>query len=369
MRILRVAQKCYPDVTGGGAYHVHALSRDQAARGHDVTVLTVRRGDRPRRETRDGYTVLRRRATASLLGNELSVGLARELWDAEDYDVVHAHSHLYVATNLAALCRRFDDTPLAITNHGLRSQSAPGWAFEWYLKSVGRRTLDAADVVFTYTDAERSALRDLGVETDVAVVPNGIDVERFSPEGDATDELGEGPVILFVGRLVDGKRPGDAFDGFARLASKVPDSRLVFAGKGPLKDDLERRARRAGIPERVQFLGHVDYEAMPPLYRSADLFVLPSETEGVPRTVLEALATETPVLTSDLPQLAALVDRGGRTVPVGDLSALADALEGLLVDSQRRQTLGANGRAFVRDNHDWPDTVEQTTARLQALLA
>ena len=92
MRILRVAQKTYPEVVGGGPYHVHALSRDQAAMGHDVTVLTLSTDSNlPRREDRDGYTLIRCTATSEILGNGLSVGIARYLRQASDYDVVHAH--------------------------------------------------------------------------------------------------------------------------------------------------------------------------------------------------------------------------------------------------------------------------------------
>ncbi len=78
MRILRVAQNLYPEVPGGGSYHVHAMSRDQAAMGHDVTVLTVSDDESlPRREERDGYTIVRRSATVELLNNEISLGIAR----------------------------------------------------------------------------------------------------------------------------------------------------------------------------------------------------------------------------------------------------------------------------------------------------
>ena len=118
MRILRVAQTVYPDVKGGAAYHIHALSRDQAARGHDVTVLTVRHDpELPHVEEREGYTIVRYDPVVAPLGNDISPGLAQYLQTAEDFDVIHAHSHLYFATNLAALKRRLGDIPLAITNH------------------------------------------------------------------------------------------------------------------------------------------------------------------------------------------------------------------------------------------------------------
>jgi len=120
--------------------------------------------------------------------------------------VIHAHSHLYFATNLAALKRRVGDIPLAITNDGLFSQNAPEWVFDLYLRTVGRWTFNQADQIFCYTDEDKRRVRELGVRSPITVVSNGIDTERFTPEG-STSELieSDGPVVLFVGRLVEGK--------------------------------------------------------------------------------------------------------------------------------------------------------------------
>jgi glycosyltransferase involved in cell wall biosynthesis len=369
MRILRVAQKIYPEVKGGGPYHVHAVSRDQAAMGHDVTVLTVRRrADAPDQEERNGYTVICQDPTTSLLGNEISVGLARKLWSAEDFDVVHAHSHLYFATNVAALRRRFGETPLAMTNHGLYSQSAPQWLFDWYLKTLGRWTFNRADVVFTYTESERDVLRERGVRTGIEVVRNGIDIDRFAPDGPASDAIdGDGPTVLFVGRLVDGKRPQDAVRAVERLAAEYPSITLLVVGDGPLRDDLESRVAAAGLEENVRFLGHIAYDAMPPLYRSADVLVLPSESEGFPRTVMESLATGTPVVTSDLNQLQAITSVAGASVPVGDVDGFAAAIEEVLAEGGAGR--GERGRELVRENHAWERTVRETTAALADLVA
>ena len=116
MRVLRVAQKVYPDTKGGASYHIHALSRDQAAMGHDVTVLTVRHdSELPHVEQRDGYTVVRFDSTAAPLGNHLAPGIVQYLFERDAFDIIHAHSHLYFSTNVAALRRRLGDVPLAIT--------------------------------------------------------------------------------------------------------------------------------------------------------------------------------------------------------------------------------------------------------------
>ena len=365
MRILRVAQKTYPEVVGGGTYHVHAMSRDQAAMGHDVTVLTI--GDGPRREERAGYTLLRRPATTEALGNSISAGVARYLRKADDFDVIHAHSHLYFSTNLAALKRRFDSVPLAITNHGLYSQSAPEWVFRWYLRTLGRATFDSADAVFCYTETDADRLREFGVSSSIHVVPNGIDTDRFSPDGAESDRIAGDPAVLFVGRLVEGKRPGDALSAIERVREFHPGARLHFAGRGPLRENLEQRVAERGLDDTVAFLGEVPHEEMPDLYRGADLFVLPSRAEGLPRTVLEALASGTPVVTSDLTQLGPIVDGAGTTVPVGDWEGFADALDELASDSERHEAYRERGRERVVAEHAWSDTVSRTTARLEAL--
>lgn len=329
MKILRVAQTVYPDVTGGGAYHVHAMSRDQAAMGHDVTVLTVRESaEQPHVETRDGYTIVRFSPTATVLGNALSVGLARYLASAEGFDVLHAHSHLYASTNLAALRRRIDDVPLAITNHGLYSQTAPERVFDAYLRTVGRWTFEQADVVFCYTDVDEHRLRELGVTSDVAVVANGVDTQRFSPDGSESDRLDDGdPAILFVGRLVEGKRPQDAVAAMEQVREQYPDATLYCCGDGPLRAGLQRRVDGTDdLADAVSFLGHVDYDEMPAVYRAADVLALPSRAEGMPRTVLEARATGIPVVTTELEHLAALESDGVRTVPVEDVDELAAAI-------------------------------------------
>lgn len=361
MRILRVAQKLYPEVTGGGPYHVHAMSRDQAAMGHDVTVLTVADdATLPSRELRDGYTIVRRPRTASMLGNDLSAGVARFLRCADSFDVIHAHSHLYASTNLAALKRRFSESPLAITNHGLYSQNAPEWLFDLYLRTAGRWTFNQADVVFCYTDEDRARVRGFGVGSPIEVVANGVDTNRFTPDGATSDRIDhDGPVVLFVGRLVEGKRPQDAVQSVAQLADS-DDVKLYVVGDGPMRGELESMA-----PDAVEFLGQVPYDEMPAIYRAGDVLVLPSRAEGLPRTVLEAFASGVPVVSSHLEHTAPVVTQGGETVPVGDVVGYREAVERVLAN---RQQLGEQGRATVLNSFQWRDTVAATTERLEALV-
>jgi len=364
MRILRVAPWIYPDTKGGGDYHVHAMSRDQAAMGHDVTVLTTREDESlPRIEETHGYTIVRVSPGVTLLGNDVSPAVARYLWhaDGDDFDVMHAHSHCYFVTNLAALKRRLGDIPLAITNHGLYSQNAPERLFSLYLKTLGRWTFNQADVVFCYTDVDKQRVRELGVRSRIEVVSNGIDTERFTPEGPESELIdAEGPVVLFVGRFAEGKRPWLAVEAFAEVLEAYPDAELYLCGDGALREDLEAQVAELGIGESVTFLGHVPYDEMPKVYRSGDVLVLPSRAEGVPRTVLEAMASGNAIVTSRLKQIEDIVNSAGRTVEDMSAESLSDSLLDLL---------GAGGESEEQSvaNHQWQSTVEDTTAHLESI--
>ncbi len=333
--------------------------------GHDVTVLTTREDPSlPRIEETHGYTVIRVSPGVTLLGNDVSPAVARYLWGvgSDDFDVMHAHSHCYFVTNLAALKRRLGDVPLAITNHGLYSQNAPKRLFSLYLKTIGRWTFNQADVVFCYTDVDRKRVRDLGVNSRIEVVSNGIDTERFTPEGPESEFIdADGAVVLFVGRFAEGKRPWLAVEAFAEALEEYPNAELYLCGEGALRDDLEAQVRDLGIGDSVTFLGHVPYDEMPKVYRSGDVLVLPSRAEGVPRTVLEAIASGVEIVMSDLEQVTSTIGNQSHIIAASGDESFTDGMIGAIGDSSEP------AKQVVSGDHQWTDTVEHTTQHLQSL--
>ncbi|WP_136592380.1 glycosyltransferase family 4 protein [Salinigranum halophilum] len=373
MKILRVAQEIYPDVVGGGAYHAHALSRDQAANGHEVTVLTISPDIRDRQwETRDGYKVVRCPSTHNFLGNEFSVSALQFLrTHIDEFDIVHGHAHFYMATNVAAFLARSNEIPFAITNHSLISQSVPQWIAKLHLRTLGRYTFNSADVIFCYTEHERRELRNLCDSVDIQVVSNGIDRHRFSPDGPSSSVIPEndGQTVLFVGRLVEGKCPRDAIDAYHEVTDEFEDAQLCICGDGPLREELEAHVAELESSDSIHFHGLVDYDEMPAVFRSADVLVLPSRSEGFPRTLMEAFSTQTPVIASDLEQTSGLVSKAGRVAPVEDVDSIAEHLRELLGDSELREQLGRNGRQLIKEEGlSWESSVEETTAVLERLV-
>lgn len=367
LSILRVASDIYPEVVGGLGVHVHEMSKLQAEWGHRVTVLASDHGDRtkPHRKQQDGYTIRFDREFLSPLNNSITPGLARTFRNlVSEHDIVHAHSHLFFSTNLTVLLSKLDDTPLVITNHGVLSQTAPMALQRVFLPTVGRWTLEAADRVLCYTDTDRERLQELGISTPISTIHNGVDCSLFKPR--STVETA--PQLLYVGRLMERKGVRQLLAAFAQLREQFGDLTLTFVGDGPLRDQLEQEAVDLGVGDEVRFAGTVDNEALPELFNESAVSVVPSLNEGLPRTVLESMACETPVVATDLPQLRSVVERGGLTIPDNEPETIAEACARLLEDDHLRSHLGERGRALVESEYSWEDTVRQTTEEYYELL-
>jgi glycosyltransferase involved in cell wall biosynthesis len=137
----------------------------------------------------------------------------------------------------------------------------------------------------------------------------------------------------------------DLLQAFAR--AKVPNSFLVFAGDGPERNNLERRAVELGIEDRVRFLGFLNQSQLPSAYRAADLFVLPSLFEPFGLVVNEAMLCGLPVAVSD--RVGARFDlvrpdENGYVFPAGDVEALAAIFREILADPEKRARMGAASR-------------------------
>lgn len=367
LKILRIATDLYPDVLGGGALHAHEMSKMQSEMGHEVVVLTSDHGDShlPRRETKQGYEIRRYNEVARPFGNSITPRMLGDLRNLmKSSDIIHAHSHLYLSTNLISLLQYVSEVPLAVTNHGLYSQSAPTWFQNIFLNSVGKFTFNQADCVFCYTDTDKQRVRELGVDSKISVVNNGIDCNTFSKNGQESEENR----ILFVGRLNKNKGPQRLIKAFENICTNFPEYTLKIIGEGPLEDELLQQIQDANLESKVEMEGRVPNEKLPSIYAQSSVFVLPSLNEGLPRTVLESLACETPVIATSLSQLEQVMEGVGYTIPPKSVAKLEEALTKLLSSEDLREEYGKKGRTKVLKNYSWKNTVEQTTEEYYNLI-
>jgi glycosyltransferase involved in cell wall biosynthesis len=188
----------------------------------------------------------------------------------------------------------------------------------------------AAGGLLAVSKALREDMIALGMPAEkIAVHYTGIDLDRFAPrdKAGAKADLGiDGPLLISVGALIPRKGQGLAIAALARL----PDATLILVGGGPDRGALEKAAAMVGVADRVRFLGPLPHDEVARLMSAADVMVLPCASEGLANVWVEALASGTPVVTSDIPGASEAVSSDvGRLVP-RDASAIAAAVRELL---------------------------------------
>ena len=231
-------------------------------------------------------------------------------------------------------------------------RGAGRWKARWALSRSHLLLCDCQTV-------RRMAL-DLGMAQErIVVFPWGVDLERFRPgrSGRVRRQLGwDDEFVLLSARSFEPIYGVDVLvDAFLRLAPAEPRLRLLLLGDGSLRPSLQRRVEQAGLHSRVRFVGAVAEEALPEYYRSADLYVSGSHSDGTSVSLLEAMACGLPVVVSDLPSNQEWVEPGvqGWLFPDGDSCALAGGIGQALAVARRRASMGKCARELVEREADW----------------
>lgn len=292
----------------------------------------------------------------------------RRIVEERRIDIVHAHDY---KTNLLAwlLSRRTQIVPLS-TMHG--------WSGYTYRERlvyypVDKRLLAWFPCVIAVSTKIKQELVRCGARPDrVHVILNAIDTATFRkmPESRAPVRKSLGFddghfVVGAVGRLEWEKRFDVLLEAFAHLVVDLPAARLVFVGEGSLRAALTEQTQRLGVSAACQFLGHrVD---LPELYQAFDVLVQSSETEGTPNAVLEAMATETPLVATDVGGTGELARAGldGLVVPKHDPSALTAAIRAVSSHPMAARERADSARKRVESELSF----QSRTARLEGLYA
>ena len=188
-------------------------------------------------------------------------------------------------------------------------------------------------------------------------MPNPVDTNLFAPCDPAEREQlrrefgipAGSPVAIFVGRFAPEKELPSLMGGFALAAGRMPAARLVLIGDGPLRGPLQDQARRLGVADQVIFTGMLDAPEISRWLQASDVYTLVSRVEGLPVSLIEAMATGLASVVSDIPAMAQLITENvhGLKAPVQDEQAIASALLELFEDPQKRRQFGAAARPIA----------------------
>jgi glycosyltransferase involved in cell wall biosynthesis len=227
---------------------------------------------------------------------------------------------------------------------------------------VARRVFRAASLLVAVSEGVADWVERFRPSDPVLVAPNGVDPSRFAPPA---ARGGAAPFTVgFVGTLRPWHGIDVLADAFARLAARAADARLLVVGGGPGREDLERDLAARGLLERVRLVGAVAPEEVPALLAAMDVGVAPyPETAAFyfsPLKIFEYMAAGLPVVASRIGQIGALVehDRTGMLCTAGDAQALAETLDGLRRDPERRRRLGTAAREQALRRHTWDGVVQ-----------
>jgi D-inositol-3-phosphate glycosyltransferase len=396
MRIAMISEHASPLAALGGVdaggqnLHVAELSAALAQQGHEVRVYTRRDavGQQHTVELADGVTVVHVPAgPAEPIGKDQLLPFMGDFgaWVGQQWrdgtwvpDVVHAH---FWMSGLAAVrAGRECGVPVVQTYHALgtikkRYQGAKDTSPPervGYERALGR----AVDRVVAQCRDEVAELVRLGVpRSRISVVPSGVDLDRFTPEGPVAQRDADRPRILTVGRLVERK-------GYAELIQAMrlaPKAECVIVG-GPPEAELDRDplaralrdlARQCRVAGRVRLVGAVPREEMPRWYRSADVVACAPWYEPFGLTPLEAMACGVPVVAAAVGGLTDTVvdELTGELVPARDPVALGRTLRRLLDDPVRRLAYGTAAVDRVRQCYSWHRTADKLATIYAAVSA
>ncbi|NLE77831.1 MAG: glycosyltransferase family 4 protein [Chloroflexi bacterium] len=267
--------------------------------------------------------------------------------------IVHVQASSYwgfMPAAVAALLKPRRGWRLVVTYHGHQA--------EQFLRRAGglvRWALGRADAVIALSGWAAGHFRRAGIATEE--VPILVPVERFpfQPRGALR------PVVVWARHFTPAYQPALAVQAVARVRERVPALRLHLLGRGPLQGEVAALAERLGVP--AEFVGSVPFEEMARQYQKADLFLNTSDFDNFPATLIEASACGLPVVTTAAGGIPYMVQDGldALVAPVGDVGALAEAMERVLSDGDLAARLSAAGRRNA-ERCAWPAVRERLWA-------
>jgi glycosyltransferase involved in cell wall biosynthesis len=276
----------------------------------------------------------------------------KALFAQERYDLIHVHTPMAAWLGRLA-AKRTGQGPVLYTAHGFHFYKGAPWPYWLFYYPAERLAAHWTDglIVMNSEDYERAQRMGFKPGKNLFFVHGvGVDLEQFSPapksRASVREELGlsdQDVVVMCVAEFTSTKNHAFLLAAWSKVAREEPCAHLLLIGDGQLKQSMERRIRVENIPN-VHFLGFRG--DVPQLLQSADIFVLPSRREGLPRSIMEAMAAGKPVVATDVRGNRDLVGNGvtGILVKLGDVVGLAQAILQLIHDPELRLRMGEAGR-------------------------
>ncbi len=368
---MRIGVNLYASV-GGSGYLATRLGQHLADRGHEIHFITYQRPfSLMWEQSRGVYVDLVDSFDYPLFkstGTPYTMTLTSKIVKvATDSKLNLIHSHYAIPHAMSAyMAREIIGIPYVVTLHGSDVHTL---GLDPAYRPVVKHTVEEADGVTAVSEfLQKKAYEELGIERDIHVIPNFIDVQRFTPiegvrltveSGCVSLRKSEEPedlhpdemVLLHASNFRQVKRVVELVEIMRIVVDHYPDTRLVIAGDGPTRMHVERRIEALDLCQNVHLLGVKSN--MREIMCSADIFLLNSTLEGMPLVLLEAMASELPVITTPAGGIPELVRPGkdGIVTKGFEKEEFAGAVLELIEHDARRKELGKAGRKRVAEDY------------------
>jgi glycosyltransferase involved in cell wall biosynthesis len=373
MRIAMILSTALPPREGLGIYAWN-LSNCLRELGHEVQFITRGGHKKPQREVVDGFTVWRPSFYPiypfhvhlhRIFLNRLVQQLESEI------DLFHVHSPLppvisvrrpVMLTVHSSVWNDMKTVKVGSLNQLMMKLQAP---ISYQLENQLLKRASAVNVVSTEMATVLQSYP--GYSTEISVNWNGVDTQVFSSNGHERQGY-----VLTTGRLSPVKGLEDLVDAARIVNQQIGPTRFLIAGEGPMYAMLKKKIASAGLQEQMELIGHVSSrEQLARLYQQAALFVSPSHAEGLPTVLLEAMASECPVVATRVGGNSDVITDGenGILVPSKNPNHLANAICDLLSSPIERARMGKAGRKTIEQKFSWEAITKLYVDQYQKLLA
>ena len=381
LRICFISRRFWPAVSGMSVYASNLL-RELVRMGHDVTMVSQYRGDAVGKGVYGGgppppvpgVRVIGLEALGEQSGGDFERDVEEMVRAVVSehrrapFDVIHAQYGY--PTGLAALeASRRVGAPNVVSIQGGDGHWV-GTCCPTHKRAMLAVLGHAGGLLIGSRSFAAEVTENHGTPPErFTIVPGAVNTERFRPAGRPPGELSDEPVFLYHGRVDRRKGVLDLLDAFTLLIEERPAG-LIVSGIGPESGEAAERVRELGLADRVGLAGYASYDETPAVYRRADLFVSPTYAEGFSNTILEAMATGLPIVST---RAVGVVDclRDGENallVEPGDVEGLAGAMGRMLGEPALRRRLAERSLKEARTLYAWPTVAREIVGVYASLL-
>ncbi len=376
MKLLIISHE-YPPIGGGGANACFFLARQFAQSGNAIDILTAMYEALPEVETTEsGVTIYRvkckrknkeKSSFVEMLSFLCSAWKRAEQMEKENrYDKCLVFFGIPSGPVALHLKRKYG-LPYVVRFGG---GDIPGAQkrFKYIYKVVSpvlRAVWREADALIANSEGLKKRAQHFENRYEISVIENGVDDRFFCPP-DGNKEQNDTLKILFVSRLIEGKGLQFVIPKIKQVNEEVTKEnkkgiRLLIVGDGPYRQTLENLTKEHGAEQIVSFEGRKNKDEVREYYRGADVFILPSLSEGMPNVVLEAMASGLPIVMTPCEGSKELINGNGIVRKSADF---CEALTKICTSAEQRKRMGVNSRTLVQERFQW----EQIAKRYLALI-